>query len=58
MGRAACHMGREVTWDEIMKSSFQFCENYDALNENSPPPAQADAEGRFPVPVVGQWKEV
>ncbi|MBI5685584.1 MAG: Gfo/Idh/MocA family oxidoreductase [Verrucomicrobia bacterium] len=58
MGRAACHMGQMVTWDEMMKSNFQFCENYDALNENSPPPAKADAEGRFPVPVVSQWKEV
>jgi hypothetical protein len=42
----------------MMKSNFQFCANYDALNENSTPPAVADANGQFPVPVVGQWKEV
>ncbi|MBI5395180.1 MAG: Gfo/Idh/MocA family oxidoreductase [Verrucomicrobia bacterium] len=58
MGRAACHMGREVTWDEMMKSEFQFCENLDALNENSPPPVKADENGQFPVPIQGQWKEV
>ncbi|MFZ2639567.1 MAG: Gfo/Idh/MocA family oxidoreductase [Verrucomicrobiia bacterium] len=58
MGRAACHTGQMVTWDEMMKSNFQFCENPDALNENSPPPAKADENGQFPVPVVSQWKEV
>jgi len=58
MGRAACHTGQTVTWEQIMKSTFQFCENYDALNENSPPPVKADENGQFPVPIQGQWKEV
>jgi predicted dehydrogenase len=58
MGRAAVHTGQMVTWDEMMKSDFAFCKDPDALNENSPPPAIADANGQFTVPVVGQWKEV
>ncbi len=58
MGRAAAHMGRLVTWDEMMNSNFQFCPNIDELTDDSPPPVQADAQGRYPVPVPGEWNEV
>jgi predicted dehydrogenase len=58
MGRAAMHMGRIVTWDEMLKSNFELCPNIDAMNENTPPPVQPDANGRYPAPVPGQWVEV
>ena len=58
MGRAACHTGQTVTWEEIMKSNFQFCNNLDSLADNSPPPVKADAHGQFQVPVPGQWQEI
>jgi predicted dehydrogenase len=58
MGRAACHTGQTVTWDEIMKSDFQFCSYLDTLDANSPAPVIADSNGQFPVPIPGQWKEV
>lgn len=58
MGRAACHTNQTVTWDQIMKSNFQFCRNLDQLTEDSPPPVKADANGQFPVPVPGQWVEI
>ncbi len=58
MGRAACHTGQTVTWDDMMNSSFKFCEDYDALNYDSPAPIQADENGQFEVPIPGQWKEV
>jgi hypothetical protein len=58
MGRAACHTGQVVTWDEIMKSDFQFCNYLDTLNVDSPAPVQAGPDGQFPVPIPGQWKEV
>jgi len=57
MGRAAVHTGQIVTWDEVMNSDFQFCSNVAALTENSPAPVRADAHGRYPAPIPGQWKE-
>ncbi|NUQ64050.1 MAG: twin-arginine translocation signal domain-containing protein [Pirellulales bacterium] len=59
MGRAAIHMGRVITFDEVMASSFEWVPGgLDNFNENSPPPVVADAEGHYPVPVPGQWVEV
>jgi predicted dehydrogenase len=58
MGRAACHTNKTVTWDEMMKSDFKFCEDVDSLEFNSPVPVPADANGQFPVPIPGSWKEV
>ncbi len=58
MGRAAIHSGQVITWDQAMASNFQFCSNIDTMNENSEPPVKPDANGRYPVPVPGQWVEM
>ena len=58
MGRAACHTGQTVTWDQMMKSNFQFCDYLDDLSFDSPAPVKADENGQFPVPIPGKWKEV
>jgi predicted dehydrogenase len=58
MGRAACHMGRTVTWEEMLASDFAFCADLDGLNEHSPAPIAPDADGQFAVPVPGKWNEI
>ena len=58
MGRAAVHGGQIVTWDEVIKSEFQFCPDIDKMDYDTPPPIQADQQGRYPVPVPGVWNEV
>ncbi|MHC4475501.1 MAG: Gfo/Idh/MocA family protein [Planctomycetota bacterium] len=58
MGRAAIHSGQIITWEQVMASDFRFCANVDQLTEQSPAPVQADAQGRYPVPVPGAWTEI
>ena len=58
MGRAAIHSGKIITWDEAMASDFQFCPNIDSMDYDTPPPLKPDAEGRYPVPIPGQWSEI
>jgi len=58
MGRAAAHSGKLVTWEQAMASNFSFCPNIDSLTDDSPPPLQAGADGRYPVPVPGRWNEL
>jgi predicted dehydrogenase len=58
MGRAACHTGQAVTWDQMMKSRFLFCDYLDRLTPESPAPIQADEDGQFQVPIPGQWTEI
>jgi len=58
MGRAACHSGRAIKWEEMLASNFFFCPNVDSLTAESKPPVLPDAEGRYPAPVPGKWKEV
>ena len=58
MGRAACHTGQTVTWDQMMKSKFQFCDDLDQLSADSPAPVKADENGQFPVPIPGRWTEI
>ena len=58
MARTAAYTGQLVTWDEMMKSRFQFCDYLDDLHPNSPVPVKADADGQFPVPIPGLWTEI
>jgi len=58
MGRAACHTGQTVTWDQMMNSKFQFCDYLDDLSFDKPVPVQADENGQFPVPIPGKWTEI
>ncbi len=58
MGRAAAHLNRTVTWEEVTNSTFQFCDHLDDLTMDSPPPVKADAKGYFPAPVARKWNEL
>jgi hypothetical protein len=58
MGRAAIHMGRIITWDEMLASNFRFCSTVADFTKDSPAPVRADPEGRYPVPIPGPWTEI
>lgn len=58
MGRIATHTGRMITWDQVMKSDFEFVSSIDTMNENTPAPVKAGADGRYAAPQPGNWKEI
>ncbi|OHB85975.1 MAG: hypothetical protein A2V98_09375 [Planctomycetes bacterium RBG_16_64_12] len=58
MSRAAIHSGKIITWDEAMASNFQFCPNIDTMDYDTEPPLKPDADGRYPVPIPGEWSEI
>ncbi len=58
MGRAAVNSGKEITWDEMTKSTFQlYPGSIDDLNYDSEPPVKPDEKGFYPVPEPGVWNE-
>jgi predicted dehydrogenase len=58
MGRSAVHMGRTITWDEMMNSRFAFAPNVDSLSPSTPAPVVADPTGRYPAPIPGKTIEI
>ena len=53
MGQLSCYTGREVTWDQAMKSSFSLGPKPEECSFDMEPPAKPDEKGRYPVPVPG-----
>ena len=53
MGRMAAHMGRSVTFDEMLNSDHEYAPNLDKLTFDGPAPILPDAEGKYPIPQPG-----
>jgi predicted dehydrogenase len=58
MGRIATHTGQEITWDQVMKSDFQFVEDIDHLTFDSPAPIHEGPDGIYPAPQPGITVEI
>lgn len=61
MGRFAAHTAQEVTFDEMLNHTHEYCPNVDKLTMDSEPPVKADKDGKYPVPEPGivtktEWK--
>jgi len=57
MGRAAVHTGQLVTWDQMMKSEFQFIADIDNITMDTPAPIHEGPDGIYPAPQPGITKE-
>lgn len=57
MGRMATHTGAMITWDQALKSDFQYIADIDHLTFDSPAPLKADADGMYACPQPGLTKE-
>lgn len=57
MGRAAAHIGQEVTYDDMLNSDHEFAPNVDHItSKDSPAPLQPDEKGIYPQPQPGKKK--
>jgi predicted dehydrogenase len=57
MGRAAAHIGQEVTFDQMLNSQHAFSPDADKLTDkNSPSPLKSDEKGMYPQPEPGKKK--
>lgn len=57
MGRMAAHTGQEITYEQILNSDHEFAPDLDKLTNDSPAPLQADADGKYPIPMPGIKKD-
>ena len=58
MGRTAVHTGQMVTWDEQMKSDFQYVSDIDSMTIDTPAPIKAGPDGIYEAPLPGITKDV
>lgn len=56
MGRCAAHVGRPVTYQEMLESTDDMTAGVAELTDGSPAPLLADTNGRYPVPMSGRFK--
>ncbi len=57
MGRMAAHTGQEITLDQFMNHDHEFAPNVNELTMESDSPLQANAEGKYSVPMPGLVKK-
>jgi hypothetical protein len=53
MGRMAAHTGQIVTFDDMLNCKHEFAPDLEKLTLDGPAPIQANAQGKYPVPMPG-----
>lgn len=53
MGQLACYSGKELTYEQVSKSDFQFGPPPEESNFDTPPPVLPDETGNYPLPKPG-----
>lgn len=56
MGRFAAHVGRTVTFDEMLASTDDLTAGVDDLTDSSPALLTRNEDGTYPVPMPGRFK--
>jgi hypothetical protein len=57
MGRMAAHTGQEITLEKFMSNPHEFAPGIEDLTLDSPSPLQANADGKYSVPMPGLVKK-
>jgi predicted dehydrogenase len=55
MGRFAAHVGRPVTYNEMLDSTDDLTAGVESLTDDSPALLQMSADGTYPVPMPGRY---
>lgn len=55
LGREACYSGKEIQWDDLLQRGRELAPGIDDYTMDSEPPAMPGEDGRYPVPVPGQY---
>jgi predicted dehydrogenase len=58
LGRMATYTGKQVTWDEAMKSNLTLVPDEDSMTFDVKAPVMPDEQGNYPVPIPGKTKIV
>jgi predicted dehydrogenase len=56
MGRAATHIGKEVTFEQMLNSEHEFAPGIDKITKESDAPLMPDSKGMYPQPEPGKKK--
>lgn len=56
LGRMACHVGKTVTWDDLLNSDHEFAPGLDKITAQSTAPVMPEANGMYPQPAPGLKK--
>lgn len=54
MGRMSAHIGRVVTYEEMLNCEHEFAPGLDQLTMDSPAPLKLGPDGKYPVPMPGK----
>tara|TARA_R110002049_G_scaffold27321_2_gene93994 strand:+ start:57419 stop:58753 length:1335 start_codon:yes stop_codon:yes gene_type:complete len=55
LGREACYSGKIVKWDELLEKGRDLAPGIDDYTLDSTPPVVRNEDGKYPVPVPGQY---
>ena len=55
LGREACYSGKELLWDDLLARGRDLSPGIDTYTMDSVPPVVPGEDGRYPVPVPGQY---
>jgi predicted dehydrogenase len=56
MGQMSCYTGKEVTWEQVTSSDFQYAPRAEEVAASTEPPVRPNAEGIYPVFTPGVTK--
>ncbi|KAA5540961.1 Gfo/Idh/MocA family oxidoreductase [Roseiconus nitratireducens] len=55
LGREACYSGKVIRWDELMENGKNLSPGIDEYTLQTPPPVVPGPDGKYPVPVPGEY---